>query len=54
MKMKSKRRVERDRARRDPRSRLGVPQTEAAGDIETDFDDATDTEVARSLLGYDE
>jgi hypothetical protein len=54
MKMKSKRRVERDRARRDPRTRLGETQTETAGDAGTETDEPIDTEVSRTLLGYDE
>jgi hypothetical protein len=54
MKMKSKRRVERDRARRDPRSRLAGPQTEPAIEAQAESEEALDTEVPRCLLGYDE
>jgi hypothetical protein len=54
MKMKAKRRVERDRARRDPRGRLRTPQGEAVDGDDNGGEDLLDTDVARSLLGYDE
>ncbi len=52
MRMKSKRRIDRDRARRDARSRLRDTEPrdgESALDI-SDLDPA----IARALMGYDE
>ena len=50
MKMKSRRRIQRDRERRDPRSRL----RDASSRDEQAEPDGVDLAVERRLLGYDE
>jgi hypothetical protein len=53
MKMKSKRRFDRDRTRRNACSRVTKPAT-AAGDPDAEVVEELDTDVERSLRGYDE
>jgi hypothetical protein len=52
MKMKSKRRIERDRARRDARTRVreSEPRQDGSALDIADLDPA----IARALMGYDE
>lgn len=52
MKMKSKRRIDRDRARRDARTRLRA--TEPRDDDSVLEISDLDPAIARALMGYDE
>lgn len=52
MKMRSRRQIERDRARRDARRRS--PRTETVDDVEDEDRDRLDDVTTRTLLGYDD
>jgi hypothetical protein len=56
MRMKAKRKAERDRARRDASTRLreAPPVEVESEDTRTDVSDDIDLRIERSLRGYDE